>query len=461
MIDREESDKLVGKFIRSKSKLYDKVSIMEFDFQEIAVSQTTYTDNINGNIIHARYHEEQEISLASQTPEKFDDELLPPEAQAPLMVPVDFTEEWQETRSNNRKKSSSVFENETDVLAEINRKFSDILGDNVTTEENGETQKSDDGTREDTVKSPLEASENIDKVDKGDARELSDLPSSSQTPHVSNPDLTKQQQDTIASQEASMDFLSKKINDFNVEEEQKVENTSENNPEYTNATQGEQSFVPLDTAPTQGLKEVDKDSVDTYLSQKELEEIRNQAYQDAVAEIDLKKIQQEAKSKGYEEGFKQGEAKASLSVKAETESALGKVGDLVDEFEKLKFNILENVQENFHEITQAVCEAVLDHSITVEPKKFAKIIQNAINQTVESDNFKIRVNPKKMEQFQSVDLGNLDGKFIADSDLKEDEFKVDSDLTSVSSSIKEIILELLDKADLDLFESDQETDKVS
>ena len=253
----------------------------------------------------------------------------------------------------------------------------------------------------------------------------------------------------------------KKINDFNTQDSESTESEpTHSSTQAMNTSDNEESFVPLDTAPAQGLKEVDQASVDNYLSQKELEEIRNQAYQDAISEIDLEAIKQEAKSKGYEDGYKQGEAKASLSAQAETEAALDKVGDLVGEFEQLKFNILENVQENFHEITQAVCEAVLDHTVTLDPQKFANIIQNAISQTVESDNFKIRVNSKKLEQFKSVDLGSLDGKFIADDDLKEDEFKVDSDLTSVSSSIKEIILDLLEKADLDLFESDQETDKV-
>ena len=208
MINQEENDKLVGKFIRSKSKLYDKVSIMEFDFEEIAVSHTTYTDNINGNIIHARYHEEHDISMASQVPDKFDAELLPPEAQAPLMVPIDFTEEWKEARFNNRKKSSSAFESESDALAEINRKFSDILGDNITA----------DATNSSTEEPSESKNRNVESVEAigGTVAEhnvtgdLNDLPTANQTPHVTNPELSQHQQDKIASQEASMDYLSKK-----------------------------------------------------------------------------------------------------------------------------------------------------------------------------------------------------------------------------------------------------------
>ena len=62
MITKQENDKLLGKFIAKKSKLIKKVSVNDYSFDEINISHISQTDNINGNIIHVRYHEEDEIS---------------------------------------------------------------------------------------------------------------------------------------------------------------------------------------------------------------------------------------------------------------------------------------------------------------------------------------------------------------------------------------------------------------
>lgn len=134
MIQKEENNKIVGKFIGSKSKLISKVSIIDFNFEEISISTTTETDNINSNIIHARYHEEESISKASRTPDKFDEELISPEMQPPIMVPIDFTDDWLKERFSSKKKTTSAFENEEDAIAEINSKFSDILGEDISIE---------------------------------------------------------------------------------------------------------------------------------------------------------------------------------------------------------------------------------------------------------------------------------------------------------------------------------------
>ena len=196
--------------------------------------------------------------------------------------------------------------------------------------------------------------------------------------------------------------------------------------------------------------------MDKYLSSKELEEMRKRAYEQITSEIDIEGIKDQARSEGYQDGFKQGESKAALSSKAENEKTMAKVGDLVEEFEKLKFNILENVQENFQEVTQAICESVLNREINIDPIKFSDVIQNAIKQTIGNDNFEIRVSPEKFEKLEKIELGNLTGKLISDPDMSDDEFKVESDLTSVSSSIRQIVTELLEKADLNLFDNEED-----
>jgi flagellar biosynthesis/type III secretory pathway protein FliH len=480
MIQKEENNKIVGKFIGSKSKLISKVSIIDFNFEEISISTTTETDNINSNIIHARYHEEESISKASRTPDKFDEELISPEMQPPIMVPIDFTDDWLKERFSSKKKTTSAFENEEDAIAEINSKFSDILGEDISIEVADFKKQKQEVTEIAHMELPSGSEELIDSEVVKQAKEagFTSMPTAQaedsdstddalsstggldslgmETAQETQPseDLSKEAQATIKSQDASMDYLSKQINNINSDSDSPSAATEEAN----------QEFMPLDTQPSQGLKEVDKQSVENYLSKKELEEIKQQAYDEAVSNIDLDKIHQEAKSRGYEEGFKQGEAKASLSAKAETEEAMGKVGELVEEFEKLKYNILDNVQENFHEITQAVCEAVLDRSVTIDPSKFASVIKSAVDQAVEGDDFKVKVSPEKFSQLENLNLGSLTGKFVSDQDLAKDEFKVDSDLTSVSSSIKEIVLGLLEKADLTLFDEDdlnqEETDKV-
>lgn len=472
MIQKEEEDKKIGKFISKKSKLISKVSIIDFSFSEISVTPATSPDNLHGNIIHARYHDEQEISLTARTPEKFNEELISKDMQAPPMVPVDFTESWLQQKLSRKKKASSVFENEEEVIAEINQKFSDIIGEEIAPsagKSKGENAPNESSEQDltDYEESPHESqSFSIDsEVSYSKPLNQNELPSIEVSKDVRSSEtkeLSKSEKDSFLSQDASMDYLSKQISNFNGHASSKntPSGNSTNGPDKS-MTSNSSDFIPMDTDDQGGLNEVDKKSIETYLSQKELEDIRQKAYDKALENIDIDAAVAESKSLGYEQGFAQGEAKASLGARAETERAMEKIGLLVEEFEQLKFNILENVQENFMELTQAVCEAVLDRTISLDPKKFSDLIKTAINQTIETDKFKIKVSESKYEQLKHMELGDLTGKFSIDHELADDQFKVDSDLTSVSSSVKQIILELLEKADLNLFEDEGPTSNTS
>lgn len=475
MIEKEEYDKKIGRFISKKSGLVSKVSVLEYNFGELTPDTSILTDNVDGTIIHARYHEDEEISRASVEPDKFNDELIPPDMRPPLMIPVDFTGDWMKQKMTKRRRGTNAFDNEEEALAEINEAFSDIIGqedlasDDPSKKDQAANETNDKGASLDASHTSSSSSEEHMKDDESQDFQGAEGPTPISSPDVSDlselsefSELTKAEKDERVSQQASMDYLSQKINKFNDEKrhEEAPIATDEAESAPANDTHEAASFIPMETQAgpqsTSEVSEVDKKNVEDYLSARELKDIKDKALEIALKDIDVDKVVEEAKSRGYQDGFREGETKASLSARSETEKVLENIGSLVDEFEKLKFNILENVQDNFQEITQAVCEAVLGKELSVYPERFASLIGNAIREAVPSDTFVIKVNENNFKKLSEVDSAEISGKLQIDDALSDEEFKVDSNLTSVTSSIKDIVRDLLERADMSIFEEEDD-----
>jgi len=416
----DDQDERKGRYLSHKSKIMKKIAVLDYRFEEVSRTVATQTDNLHGNIVFANLHDEIETSSLRE-PENFSSPLKPEEQQKPIITAQDFTRDWStETRGLTRRTSVLEEEEELDPLEAL--RLRQILEKRSQEEQAHKDQASEESSHSHGV------SKNLDE-----AREHSKSSEAHRNPEM-----------------ASLDMMSKVLIDMKP-------NKKSTAPQDGHAEHGtRKDFIPMETN-TEGQGNFEDGARLQYLAQKELEDIRKRAMEEALSEarssLDLEKIKQEAKSVGYEAGFKEGEAKGFITANQKAEAIALNVKSLLSEFENLKFNIMENAQENFIELSQAICETVLDQYFSVNPEAFSKVISHAIKAGVQSDNFIIHVHPEKYEALKNVTVPGFKERLKADSALAKDEFKIDSDLTALSGNVRQMISDLLKKADLKLFET--------
>lgn len=412
----DDQDKKVGKYLSRKSSIMKKISVVDYSFQDITKAKTTQTDNLSGNIVFANLHSAEETADLKE-PSFFSSNLLPEDQQSPVIMAQDFTKDWTKNGQNSSRKNSFLDEEEIDLLEALRL---EQIFDRRQQDQRGQDTKS-------TVASP----ESTSRVDESEDRTES-------TPRNS--------------EMASIDMMSKVISEM-----KSGRKDSQGSPleDEASAIENDSSFIPLSGMPGQA-GDYEESARMKYLAQKELDEIRKNAYQeayeDAKSSLDLAKISAEARSIGYEAGFKEGEAKGVISADQKKDAVALNIQELLSEFEKLKFNIMENAQENFVELVQAICEALLDQYFAVDPESFAKVVLQAIKSGIQADHFVVHVHPDKFESMKGVSIPGFIEKLKSDSTLAKDEFKIDSDLTALSGNIRQMISDLVKKADVNLFE---------
>ncbi len=393
-----------------------KISVVDYSFQEITKTKTTQTDNLAGNIVFANLHSAEETADLKE-PRFFSSNLLTEDQQSPVILAQDFTKDWTKSRQNGSKRNSFLDEDELDPLEAL--RLQQIMD---------KRQQEQSEQEADSEVSTLDsASKNEQVEDRTDSAPRN-------------------------SEMASIDMMSKVISEMKSGKKESQVGALENE---VHSAETDSSFIPMSGTPGQ-VGDYEESARMTYLAQKELDEIRNRAYQeayeDAKSSLDLAKISAEARSIGYEAGFKEGEAKGVISADQKKEAVALNIQGLLSEFEKLKFNIMENAQENFVELVQAICEALLDQYFAVDPESFAKVVLQAVKSGIQADHFVVHVHPEKFESMKGVTIPGFIEKLKPDSTLAKDEFKIDSDLTALSGNIRQMISDLVKKADVNLFE---------
>lgn len=176
-------------------------------------------------------------------------------------------------------------------------------------------------------------------------------------------------------------------------------------------------------------------------------------------ELDAIKKSKEEKTRAVEreDGFKKGYEEGVAKAQAELEEHFGEisknVNEALSELEGLKKSILHNAQENFFVLCQALIESLLKKEFSLDPTSFLKVVQRAIDETIKDDNYKVKVNSKTYKEL----VENLDAaskqKFVKDDSVKDNDFKIESKSAVVDGNIHKIVQDMLESADLNLFES--------
>ncbi len=106
---KEDEPKRLGRFLKKGSTLTKSVSVSEFSFKEISVTNLTYPDNANANIIHAWLHEKEEIDDFVRRNKKVFEDFQDSNMRPSVLKPRDFTHDWLEERKKARKRNSNHF----------------------------------------------------------------------------------------------------------------------------------------------------------------------------------------------------------------------------------------------------------------------------------------------------------------------------------------------------------------
>lgn len=381
-----------GRFIKSGAMLQNIVSISDFSLSEIVNIPVAYPDNNQGSIIHRSLHNGSDQELGiKNSPEVIKE--FPGEARRAIIRPMDFTEEWKKQKARSSRRGRNEDEDEFELG----------LGAVVASTE-----------------PPADPVNEVPAAVEEQAPEAVEEPASFNAFRI---------------QKEAIDQVSSALKHASHESESHQVMI----PVITPTDTVDHQFVPMPTHGQAAPENIEKQAVRQYQEQL----------------IDREQVVQEAKARGYEEGFKIGEEKAALQAKQDIVRVTSELNLVLAELEGLKKNILINSQENFQVLCQALMEAILRREFAVNPGSFAAVIERAIQDTVPTDEFRIQLHPSTYESVIKFVDDKLRGKFVANKNIPQGDFRIESNLTVVDGNATQLIRDLLDQADLQLFQDEK------
>lgn len=450
-----------GRFIKKNAKILKYVAMSDFSFKNVNEAKALPLDNPARNIVHSQYHDPDDIEASVRRPEKFFDDLLPPDANRQIILPVDFTHDWERSRKMRKDKAKHIDDEEYDFEYEMaQRAMAQELArqeaDRINAQASSGSKK---GTNRTGVQAPVEVpitsevgSRSVESATNGVADALQ---SSSERQNVDaaghaikilkQGGATTQLEPTSATAPTSPSQAAAPISAAKVKDEntQFIPMVGGNNPPPHAMPPGDPGMPPTATAEPM-TPEVDAQRL--YRLRQELEAANQQL---------LAELTQEAKAHGYREGFRAGEEKGELQARQHAMALFGKVNEILREFGHLKHSILENTQENFYEICQALGEALLKREFSIRPESFATVVRRAISETVEPGKCHVRIHPETWSKLASLGDPSLLEFMVKDQAIPPGDFKIESELSVVDVNIHKMIADLLQQADLSLYEAEQ------
>ena len=435
-----DGPKKQGRFIKKGAKVLEKISLVEFDFEEINTTNVIHKDNMKRSIIHAEYHPNEEIIERVGDPDRFNQDLLPTDQRRSILMPIDFTKQWR--RDSARRASGDLQQEDDEYEYELRlmqqheqeREESKRTLANATGADKKTTNSADVQFRAvaEEVATPV-----IYKSVPDDTQ-ISPAGGSKAVPG-GGPMVTGSQH-----QWQYMEAVGEAIKG--------LKNTATDPPSQPPQRPGrepgalEDEFIPVSPGPTRAssdeVTDPEQAAMRTYRDRLEEEKQQEKKWAEA-AEI--------AKAQGYRDGFRAGEEKAELQMRENAQQIFGNVNDLVQEFSSLKTSILENVQENFYEICQAMAEALIKREFSINTETFMAVLQRAITESVEPGKIRVHVHPELFDRIAAIAPPDLKEALLKDGEVAVGDFKIESSMSVVDVNVTKLVSELLRQADLDLF----------
>ncbi|MDQ3233634.1 MAG: FliH/SctL family protein, partial [Pseudobdellovibrionaceae bacterium] len=215
---------------------------------------------------------------------------------------------------------------------------------------------------------------------------------------------------------------------------------------------------PAPTAPETPAHQAQMDAEDfmPYVPTREISNPENQMTKvEAVrlSEEERDRLRAEAKAEGYQQGFQQGEEKGTLSAQDKIHSITEELANIMDNLQGMQKSILTHVQDNFLMICQSFLEALLHREFKVNPESFGAVIERAIADALPEDEFMIHVSPQSFQDLSKWSNPEMRRRLRVDDKLQNDHFRVEGKHAVIDGDLPKIIRDLLDQADIQLFET--------
>lgn len=403
-----DGQKKQGRVLKKNGKILSSVSLVDFSFEQISTSPLVSFDNAEGSIIHSRYHDpnklEEIVKEHSSWNETVQDIHHP---QHGVIFPADFTQDWHNERLNSKRRAMGIEDDEeVDVLEEARLR-------GRRTERSHRVQQNNDDT-------DLEQ-DNVSHQD--------DFIQA----HPSSPEI-------IRSQET--DGKVKSLNEGDMVTAINRTFSGKSPQDEQTAQTRSDSFEPLPTDSGDAIAVEDK-AIESWKSKQQVAKQNEQMLED---------LRNQARAEGYQAGFREGEEKGLLAGQKTAAQVFSKVTEILNEFSGLKELILNNVQKNFYELSQAIGEALLGREFSIKPEAYATMIQRVIKDTIAPNEFKVRMHPETWQKVHDLALSDLDPFLVKDNTIPVGDFRVESNLTVVDVTAKKLVTQLLEKTDINLFD---------
>jgi flagellar biosynthesis/type III secretory pathway protein FliH len=174
-----------------------------------------------------------------------------------------------------------------------------------------------------------------------------------------------------------------------------------------------------------------------------------------VPEIDqaeLEAIREAARAEGYQQGFSIGEQKGTLEAQHKVEAIIHELGSVMDNLQGMQKSILNQVQDNFVTLCQSFIESLLHKEFKLNPESFGRIIERALAEALPEDDFKVLVSPAMYPGLVQWAEQTIHGRIKADESLDTYQFRIEGRHAVVDAHVNDIIKNLLDQADIELFD---------
>ena len=392
-----------GRYIKKNDVLHKVLKITDFSLADICETPITFHDNASANIIHEKLHLKEDLAETIRASHEIN-HIFTSSEERMIIRPLDFTEEWDRLR---KRQASRTFRSEDEDEYDIDHSR------NENHDEDSEPQQ--------------QASE--PKPEEFGPGGLLDLPQQAQTVRPRDPHLPSPAQPEPELAPTLMAIGASVATDPISEDSYDSSQTNDRE-----APQSQDDFVPYASANPRSSVQVSP--LERYPTVEELESMRA-----------------EAREEGYRQGYQSGEERATIESRGKVQAILEEVSNIVANLEGMQGAILKSAQENFHVITQNLIESVLHREFQINPEAFGAIIERAIEEALTEDEFKIFVNPKIAKELGSWSKQGLYARVKPDEALAGYDFRVEGQHATIDASIKQIVKDLMDQADLSLFET--------
>ena len=392
----------IGRFFKHTDPVLKVVSVTDFALEEICETQMTIPDNALGSIIHVGLHEASMLSRGIKPSKDLNRDLATPETRRPVLRPLDFTGEWRRMRARQQGRSAKQDEeDEMEIEAEQSRK--------------------------------RDAAKNVPRATS---------PIVTATPVVATPgEVLAGALDAGPNEDLRAAGFSAAENSSALKIQRKMMDTA--------APLIDPGFVPMAGGPQGSNPE--HEAIEQY--HEELTEKRMQASASGAAA-------EEAGRRGFEEGYRAGEERAIQEAQSVAQESVALVNKLVTELETQKRAVLANAQENFQVLTKALISALIQKEFSANPESLATVVQRAIAETVTDDQFTVHLHTQTLAAMIPFADDKLKARLVANDSVNPGEFRIEAKLSVVDGKIDQIVKDLLDQADLNLFDLDKTKDKA-